>query len=153
MVDVLDYMIEKRVGSESADAYIKIAAFFEKKMKDLPKAEAILRRGIDYLGSRESLGLELKKLERIYTDFEKRVAVEAERARIAVKSCYKSADGRRIGCKLELEKRQRQPKVQLARDKNLEPEQKFTFDQKVIGGVPIFVDNDTRDLVIPKAKQ
>ena len=69
-------------------------------MKDLPKAEAILRRGIDHLGSRESLGLELKKLERIYSDFEKRVAAEAERARIAVKSCYKRADGRRIGCKL-----------------------------------------------------
>ena len=51
MVDVLDYMIDKRIGSDSADAYKKIAAFFEKEMKDLPKAEAILRRGMDHLSA------------------------------------------------------------------------------------------------------
>ena len=105
MVDVLDYMIDKRIGSDSADAYKKIAAFFEKEMKDLPKAEAILRRGIDHLSASESLGLELKKLQRTYSDFERRVALEAEKARITVKSCYKRADGRRVGGELELEQR------------------------------------------------
>ena len=51
-------------------------------MKDLPKAEALLRRGIDHLSTTESLGLELKKLERVYSAFEKRMAVEADKARL-----------------------------------------------------------------------
>ena len=82
MADILDYMLEKRIGVDLASAYEKIANFFEKEMKDLPKAEAILRRGLDHLGKSESLGLELKKLERVYTGFERRAAAEAERARI-----------------------------------------------------------------------
>jgi len=56
------------------------------ELKDLCKAEALLRRGLDHLAKSDSLALELKKLDRVYTSFERRAAAEALKARRAIQA-------------------------------------------------------------------
>ena len=72
--DVLDYMLEKQIGANFADLYGAVAGYAESKMKDLRKADAVLRKGLSYLSSKERLlGEQFRKLELIYEKFEKRV--------------------------------------------------------------------------------
>ena len=51
--DVLDYMLEKHIGADFADLYNTVAVYAEDKMKDLRKADAVLRQGLSYLSSQE----------------------------------------------------------------------------------------------------
>jgi len=53
--DVFDFMVSKGIGSDSATCYIEIASYLEHSLKDLSKAEALLRKGLDYLGKHKDL--------------------------------------------------------------------------------------------------
>ena len=47
--DVLDYILEKKIGSEFASSYTNIAEYIETKVKDMRKAEETIRTGLNYL--------------------------------------------------------------------------------------------------------
>ena len=79
--DVLEYMAKKGIGADFASSYEKIARYFEINQKDLIKAEALLRQGINHLQSNEAYALELKKLQQICRDFVKRTKEEAAKVR------------------------------------------------------------------------
>ena len=54
--DVLDYMLDKGIGVDFADLYTAISAYAEDKVKDIRKAETILRKGLNYLSSNDKTG-------------------------------------------------------------------------------------------------
>ena len=60
--DVLDYILEKKIGCNFASSYIKIAEYKETKVKDLRKAEETIRTGLNYLSQSEKLSKEYKRL-------------------------------------------------------------------------------------------
>ena len=60
--DVLDYMLEKKIGCDLASSYTKIASYIETKVKDMRKAEETIRKGLDYLSQSEKLSKEYKSL-------------------------------------------------------------------------------------------
>ena len=62
--DVFDYMLEKKIGTDFASVYIKIASYIENKAKDLRKAELTLRNGITHLATKDELKKELARVER-----------------------------------------------------------------------------------------
>ena len=66
-------MLEKKIGADFASVFEKTSSYFELKLKDLRKADLVLRRGIEHMASQEGLALELKRLRRAYAAFEKRV--------------------------------------------------------------------------------
>lgn len=74
-------MAEKGIGADFTSSYEKTATYFETTQKDLIKAEALLRRGLDHLAINEAHALELKKLQRVYQAFEKRTKKEVEKVR------------------------------------------------------------------------
>ena len=47
--DVLDYILEKKIGSDFASSYTNIAEYIETKVKDMRKAEETIRTGLNYL--------------------------------------------------------------------------------------------------------
>ncbi len=71
--DVFDFIIDKRIGADYSSTYIQIADYVEKKVQDLSKAESLLRKGKDHFIKQDSLLVELKKIEKVYQEFEKRV--------------------------------------------------------------------------------
>ena len=72
--DVFDYILEKKIGSDFATSYIKIAEYIEMKAKDMRKAEMTLRNGYEYLASRPDLSKELARLELANENFCRRVS-------------------------------------------------------------------------------
>ena len=47
--DILDYMLEKKIGADLSSSYINIADYIENNVKDLRKAELTLRNGLTHL--------------------------------------------------------------------------------------------------------
>ena len=72
--DVLDFIIEKKIGVIYASTYSTVASYAEKAQKDLKKAEKTLRLGMTYLGARKELEAERRRLEFEYESFERRIA-------------------------------------------------------------------------------
>ena len=64
--DVLDFMLEKCIGTNLASLYLELSKFAENKVKNLRKADSVLRKGLTHLSHDESLKKELAKLERAY---------------------------------------------------------------------------------------
>ena len=60
--DVLDYILEKKIGCNFASSYIKISEYKETKVKDLRKGEETIRTGLNYLSQSEKLSKEYKRL-------------------------------------------------------------------------------------------
>ena len=84
--DVFDYILEKKIGSDFATCYIKIAEYIEMKAKDMRKAEVILRNGYEYLASRADLSKELARLELANENFCRRVSKDKLYVNKTVKS-------------------------------------------------------------------
>ena len=60
--DVLDYILEKKIGCDFASSYTKIAQYIETKVKDMRKAEETIRTGLNHLSQSEKLSKEHKSL-------------------------------------------------------------------------------------------
>ena len=147
-------MLEKQIGANFADLYGAVAGYAESKMKDLRKADAVLRKGLSYLSSKERLlGEQFRKLELIYEKFEKRVEEQTDRVHretIQFSKQYPKISKRHS----VVEYLQKENERFLDRGGHgLGQEKDFTETQKFIGGVPIYVDKDVRNKVIPRAKQ
>ena len=75
--DVYDFIVDKGIGTGFASTYITISDYLEHSIKDLSKAESLLRRGKEYMMTHESsLKFELAKLEKAYASFERRVRTD-----------------------------------------------------------------------------
>ena len=154
--DVLDFMLDKQIGVDFASAYIKVAEYAEHRVRDLRKADAILRRGLSHLGAKEQLGKELARLEADYSKFGRRINSDHTQAvrnvlrrQITYRDHYiENGTSRRYDDQRAVKKNNEKVLDRLPS----EP-QTFTENQKFIGGVPIYVDADVRDQVIPKGKQ
>ena len=136
--DVLEYMAQKGIGADFASSYEKIAKYFETNQKDLIKAEAHLRQGINHLRSDKAFALELKKLQRVQSEFEKRAKKEADQVRRVIHDCRRN--NRQYQLMQGLKERQLETQQLLRRDPAFEPKREYTENQKIIGGVPIYVD-------------
>ena len=153
--DVFDYMLEKQIGADFASVYIQIAGYIESVVKDVRKAELTLRNGQTHLAKSTQLKKELSKLEKEYAKFDKRVQEDAKKVNSVLR---KKVQGPVTKSRRRYEE---YTKIQSHHEKELDrtligqktTKGAFTESQKFIGGVPIYVDKNVRDKVIPRGKQ
>lgn len=154
--DVLDYIVEQKIGANFASTYSHVAKYIEQGQKDLKKAEKTLRMGITYLASKEEFLSELRRLERDYESFERRVS--SDHVKLVTKVMRRHFRDKDLYAREGSQRRHEEYKALQKTNKKVldrceERPDTFTETQKVIGGVPIYVDKDVRDEVIPKGKQ